>query len=548
VTWRKQGQRLVPLESSEAENLAEENPFDFESNEDRRHVAEAFRSLPETWREVLWLREVLDLGTKEAASRMRITPNAAAALTFRAKEGLRQAWIGRQIKTRHLPEECKINVERLPGYVRGSLGPRDKSKTDKHLAECETCPDILTNTRQLTSRLHLILVPVALATGGALLSVAGSDPASATTSEATAGELGARGAASKFLNSKTLLLLGIGAVIASGLILPNVAPTMQRDSSESRNSGGTTATDPDSPAASDPGREFLDDPTLAGRNNDAVRSALYSLPIVAPGSAPVFSTEEGTTTSESGVLLSGFATPGARVRLTVDGAQGVASEQRIQALSNGAWYVTVEPLPVGNYTATARQQPPGGSESDAAAVSFSVASSGLPPTPQVTRIDTRETRYLPIVRGTAGPGSTIIVWINGVRNEGTADQQGAWSVYPDRGGVAGSNAVSIQAVDPTSNRASAPTKPVTFTLVSPSLELDRRGSRPTIIANAIPKSLIVVTDRDSFVYLAETPEGKNTYTVPPNSTSPKLDDASALTAVYTSEDGRRVGAPLVILK
>lgn len=548
VNWRKQSQRLVALDSSNAEELAAEESFNFEDQEDRRHIADAFRSLPDPWQEVLWLREVLDLGTKEVASRLRITPNAAAALTFRAKEGLRQAWIGRQVKTRDLPEECKLNVERLPGYVRKTLGARDLSKAEKHLAGCENCPDILANMQQVASKLHLILVPTTLAASGGLLLGSGSDSASAATSSPTANELGFQAKLLGVFKSKVLATLGIGIVLAGALIVPNLSPASDRPSAESQGSLGDAGEGPARAEKSDATGQFLDDPTLSGRSNDAVRSALYSLPTVAPDNVPEFSIASGTTLAGSDVVLSGFAAPEARVRLTVRGERDVNQEQAVRALSNGAWYATFASLPPGSYSAAAVQQAPGAGESGAAMTMFAVAPSEVIAAPVVSQIDSRETRYLPVVRGTAAPGATVIVWINGVRNEGTADSKGKWRVYPDRGGVAGSNEVWVQVADPGSLLLSAPTKPVAFELVTPGLEVDQASSSPTIVASAVPKSLIVVTDRGSFVYLAETAEGTTMFTIAPSGAGQQFRNLDVLTAVYTSTDGMRVGAPLIILK
>lgn len=48
--------------------------------------------LPERWRNALWYSEVEQLTSSEVAGVLGISPNAAAALTYRAREGLRRAW------------------------------------------------------------------------------------------------------------------------------------------------------------------------------------------------------------------------------------------------------------------------------------------------------------------------------------------------------------------------------------------------------------------------------------------------------------------------
>jgi RNA polymerase sigma factor (sigma-70 family) len=55
-------------------------------------VAEVFDALPERWRRALWYSEVEQLTPPELASILGIKPNAAAALAYRAREGLRRSW------------------------------------------------------------------------------------------------------------------------------------------------------------------------------------------------------------------------------------------------------------------------------------------------------------------------------------------------------------------------------------------------------------------------------------------------------------------------
>ena len=56
-------------------------------------AARAFASLPERWRTVLWYSEVEQESTAEVGSRLGLRPNAVAALAYRAREGLRQAFL-----------------------------------------------------------------------------------------------------------------------------------------------------------------------------------------------------------------------------------------------------------------------------------------------------------------------------------------------------------------------------------------------------------------------------------------------------------------------
>ena len=60
---------------------------------DRETVAKAFYALPDSWQEVLWYTQVEGMAPRDVAPLLGITSNAVSAMTVRAREGLRQAWI-----------------------------------------------------------------------------------------------------------------------------------------------------------------------------------------------------------------------------------------------------------------------------------------------------------------------------------------------------------------------------------------------------------------------------------------------------------------------
>ena len=55
-------------------------------------LEEALSTLPGRWRTVLWLTEVEGLSPFEVSRRIGIKPNAVAALAYRSRQGLRQAY------------------------------------------------------------------------------------------------------------------------------------------------------------------------------------------------------------------------------------------------------------------------------------------------------------------------------------------------------------------------------------------------------------------------------------------------------------------------
>ena len=133
---------------------------------DRSTTAQAFRSLPTRWQEVLWYSEVEGMQPQQIAPLIGMSANATAALAYRAREGLRQAWIQAHLRNAEEPE-CRWTIDRLGGYTRGKLRGRDTSRLEAHLDDCARCTIVAAEAREVGSRLALVLLPLAAGIGGA---------------------------------------------------------------------------------------------------------------------------------------------------------------------------------------------------------------------------------------------------------------------------------------------------------------------------------------------------------------------------------------------
>ncbi|WP_408897751.1 sigma-70 family RNA polymerase sigma factor [Nocardioides sp. R1-1] len=131
---------------------------------DNRTVAAAYRSLPERWQAVLWYTAVEGLPHGEVALHLGIKPNAVAALSFRAREGLRQAYLAEHLAT-VADAECRRWVSMLPSYARGSLTQGRRAELDRHLDGCLSCTAALADLDDVNNRLGALLVPVVLGAG-----------------------------------------------------------------------------------------------------------------------------------------------------------------------------------------------------------------------------------------------------------------------------------------------------------------------------------------------------------------------------------------------
>lgn len=106
---------------------------------DRSMVAEAFASLPEQWRRVLWLTIIEGHAPRDAAPALGLSPNATSALAMRAREGLRQAWLATHMGAGSHDQECLKCREVLPAFARGKTTPTQSAAVRLHLAMCEEC-------------------------------------------------------------------------------------------------------------------------------------------------------------------------------------------------------------------------------------------------------------------------------------------------------------------------------------------------------------------------------------------------------------------------
>jgi RNA polymerase sigma factor (sigma-70 family) len=131
---------------------------------ERNLVGEALQALPARWRTVLWLTEVEGLSPAEVSRRIGIKPNAVAALAYRARKGLREAYLQAHLKA-EASEECRATVGRLGNYVRGDLAEKDRLAVQTHLDTCAKCRcrrDELTDVNA-TLRNAFLPVPLLLA-------------------------------------------------------------------------------------------------------------------------------------------------------------------------------------------------------------------------------------------------------------------------------------------------------------------------------------------------------------------------------------------------
>ncbi|MBW8762037.1 MAG: sigma-70 family RNA polymerase sigma factor [Microbacterium sp.] len=129
--------------------------IDVEAMVNSAAVVEAFGSLPERWQHALWLSEVEQLPPREIAEVLHIRPNSAAALTYRARDALRKAWIRAHLRTAPIGSEHARVIELLGAYAHDDLAPRSERFVTAHIDECETCRSAAGEARHLARAMSL---------------------------------------------------------------------------------------------------------------------------------------------------------------------------------------------------------------------------------------------------------------------------------------------------------------------------------------------------------------------------------------------------------
>jgi RNA polymerase sigma factor (sigma-70 family) len=153
---------------------------------DRTLTARAFRSLPERWQSVLWYTEVEGMDPHEVAPILGMSANGVAALSYRAREGLRKAWLQAHVSEPGASEACKWTIARLGENARHSLTEREQEKMSDHLKTCAKCAIVSEEVDEVGSHLAMVLLPIMLGAGVGGIMLASLTHASAATASTAA--------------------------------------------------------------------------------------------------------------------------------------------------------------------------------------------------------------------------------------------------------------------------------------------------------------------------------------------------------------------------
>ena len=282
---------------------------------DNAAAARAFASLPERWQMVLWHTEVEQQKPADIAPLLGMSANSVSALAYRAREGLRQAFLS-QHATDPDDVDCAWTRDHLGAYVRGGLSRRDATRVDDHLAACRACAAVYLELTEVNGGLAALLAPLLLGSAGAgYLSSGGIGSAGTLSSGAAAAKAWA-------VSHASLTAVG-GMVVTATAVLSvygvthfNNRPAADLGSPPVAGGAAVASTLP-APAPSGapqpqvadrgrndtPGVDKVADPTLPTRSTAPVASPTLSddstVPVVVP-SSPTSSQPTDPSTSPVG--------------------------------------------------------------------------------------------------------------------------------------------------------------------------------------------------------------------------------------------------------
>ena len=165
---------------------------------ERTMAAKAFARLPERWQAVLWHTEIEQQSPAEVAPLLGLTANGVSALAYRAREGLRQAYLQVHLQE-NAEERCRACAERLGAWTRDGLSKRERSQVESHLDECEACRGLAAELADVNGGLRAIIAPIVLggAALGYLATIGAAKASAATAAAAGAAAAGAAAAGGK---------------------------------------------------------------------------------------------------------------------------------------------------------------------------------------------------------------------------------------------------------------------------------------------------------------------------------------------------------------
>jgi DNA-directed RNA polymerase specialized sigma24 family protein len=121
-------------------------------------VSRAFASLSDRWKHVLWQTDIEGRTPRELADELELAPTAVAALAFRAREGLADAYLAAHV-THRPTAQCDREPSELARYVRNRMRSKEQITFRAHLDQCHRCTEAVEELRVVSRPLRSLQWP-----------------------------------------------------------------------------------------------------------------------------------------------------------------------------------------------------------------------------------------------------------------------------------------------------------------------------------------------------------------------------------------------------
>ena len=398
-------------------------------------MAEAFSTLPARWQEVLWYHNVEKMAPDDVIFLTGMAPDSMDATQARARRGLTSAWLATNAE--HAPEgsDCRWVREHSRAFIKKTLPQHDVDTVERHLASCQECRSVLATANAMGSRAPKML----------LTAVAGAAGATALT-----GYLASNGPI--VINEDPLPEPIVAAFFAlSAPSAPLVVPPPVLIAPEPE----TPPVPPEQLSATyveqEHNRRRKGAFWIALLIAAALIAAIILVAILGSKNTPApGATGSGTASASASASASKTPTPtptqSATPTPTPTPSESAAEEPSEEPTQPESEPATQPAQPPTTQAATQPAQP-----ATTQAVVVPPPAPPAPPAPvypvaSIRSIDTGPGGILyPRITGTAEPGDTITVTINGTTSTTRADANGNWALTPTTGLVSGAQTVVAKA-------------------------------------------------------------------------------------------------------
>ena len=175
-------------------------------------VREAFAALPRRWQVVLWRTAVDQDSNILVAEELGMSPNAVAALSRRARKGLRTAYLQAHLSTHGIDPACERHVRRLVDLALDATAAPEA--TLRHVEGCEKCRGRLAELLAVETQMAGLL-------GSAVLGLTTVKPAAAAligTTSGTPAPAGGSGVTAGTHSAWTIATKLVAAAVVSAVV------------------------------------------------------------------------------------------------------------------------------------------------------------------------------------------------------------------------------------------------------------------------------------------------------------------------------------------